>query len=260
MDKTEFLTIYGTFESLEVVRDTLPTIIAETRRNDARLIVHDSSVNGRDEKWRYLLDLNKNHDFHLILSDNMSMANARNMCFQLGNSLYSPDFICMVEDDHGFKEGMIQALIAAMRTYYGKVCPNGFRYGLFTGCGRHHVGDRHVLPDGNSYPDPSARKIRLGGVNSCFRCAPAHHWHNVLKGYDPDEYPVSNYQVAQLNFRNYNNGFTCMIVQDGTLAYHVERVGRGASSEDGGPRLWDNKYTASDPRAVFKGKTTASRD
>lgn len=256
MDKTEFLTIFGTFENLDVVRRTLPSIVEETRRNDARLIVHDSSVEGRCEKWDYLLELNKDHDFHLILSDNMSMAHARNMCLMLGQEMFAPDYICMVEDDHGFHPGLIPAMIENMRKYYGKRAPNGLMFGLFSGCGKHHVPERGLLDDGNSYPDAANPPGALGGANSCFRCAPTQHWNNVLKGYDTDEYLISVYQTANLNHRNYNKGFTTLIVGDGGLAFDVEAVGRGFT----GPsdlRLWDEKYTASDRRSNYRGKSVA---
>ena len=59
MEKTEFLTIFPTFEKLEVAKETLPSIIEETNRNDAKLIVHDSSVKGRARKWNYLQKLFK---------------------------------------------------------------------------------------------------------------------------------------------------------------------------------------------------------
>ncbi len=257
MDKAEFLTIFGTFENLDVVRQTLPSIIEETRRNDARLIVHDSSVRNRREKWDYLLELNKDHDFHLILSDNMSMAHARNMCLSLGQELFAPDYICMVEDDHGFHPGLIPAMIENMRKYYGKQAPNGLRYGLFSGCGIHNTLDRQALVDGNSCPNATNPPDELGRANSCFRCAPSQHWHNVLKGYDTDEYLISVYQTANLNFRNYNKGFTTLIVQDGRLVFDIDATGRGFTSTNS-IRLWDEKYTASDRRSHYLGKSTGS--
>ena len=97
MDKTTFLTIYRTFERFDVVKQTLPGIIEETRRNDGRLIVHDSSVINRDEKWAWLLDLNKENDFFLQLSSNMSSAHVCNMCLQLGQELYAPEYICIID-------------------------------------------------------------------------------------------------------------------------------------------------------------------
>jgi tetratricopeptide (TPR) repeat protein len=257
MDKTEFLTLFGTFENLDVVRQTLPGIVEETKRNDARLIVHDSSVHGRREKWDYLLELNKGHDFHLILSDNMSMAHARNMCLSLGQELFAPDFICMVEDDHGYHPGLIPAMIENMKKYYGKQAANGLRYGLFSGCAKHNARDRDFLGDGNSHPDATNAPDELGRANSCFRCAPTQHWRNVLKGYDTDEYLISVYQTANLNFRNYNKGFTTLIVQDGRLVFDVDATGRGFTSTSD-IRLWDEKYTASDRRSQYLGKTAVS--
>jgi hypothetical protein len=256
MDQTECLTIFASFENLEVVKKTLPSVIAETRRNDARLIVHDSSVVSRQEKWAYLLDLNKSRDFFLILSDNMSMAHARNMCLQLGRELYAPAFICLVEDDHGFHPGLISGLVDAMKKYYGKKSPNGLRYGLFTGCAAHNVKECELLEDGNAYPRGDLKAELMGRTNSCFRCAPTSHWTDVLKGYDTDEYPISTFQTKYLNLRNYHKGFTSMIVQNGKYVFNVERKGRGFSSFQSLDelKLWDENYSASDARSRFIGK------
>lgn len=256
MEKTKFLTIFATFENLALVKQTLPTVIEETKINDARLIVHDSSVKTKDEKWPYLMELNKSNDFFLLLSDNLSMAHARNMCLRLGQELYAPDYICMLEDDHGFKSGLIPAMIKAMEHYYGKVSPNGLRYGLFTGCGKHNTKKRHILEDGNAYPDAQNTPMLMGRANSCFRCAPTPHWNNVLKGYDTDEYLISSFQTKNLNLRNYHKGFTMMVVQNGALTFDMQNVGRGFS-RDAGQRLWDEEYTASDSRSRFSGKETS---
>lgn len=179
-----FLTIFPTFENLEVVKTTLPCIIAECERTGSKLIVHDSSNNARDAKWRYLRDLRDNQDFFLILSDNLSMAHARNMCLSLGQEMYVPDYICILEDDHGLREGFISEAIEAMKTYYGKTSPNNLRFGLFTGCGTHHYADRGLTEDRHGYPKAESKPGMLGGANSCCRCAPTSHWNNVLKGYD----------------------------------------------------------------------------
>jgi len=251
MEKTDFLTIYGTFEQSDVVKKTLPTIIEETKRNNARLIVHDSSVNNREEKWDYLKELNKNNEFFLILSSNMSMAHARNMCLHLGQELYAPEYICIVEDDHGFKPGMIYELIVAMKKWYAKPSPNGLLFGLFTGCGLHHIPDRIHLEEGHSCPSGKVDPFQLGRANSCFRCAPTSHWNNVLKGYDTDEYLISTFQTAPLNRRNYAKGFTVMYVNNGDFCINIETKGRGFT-DSLELRLWDENYSASDPRSSFR--------
>jgi len=258
MRKTKFLTIYPTFEQLAVVRQTLPSVIEETRRNDAALIVHDSSVKGRDEKWDFLRSLNKDNDFFLILSDNLSMAHARNMCLFVGQEMFCPDYICMIEDDLGFQEGLIGCMLKAMETYYGAVSPNGLRYGVFTGCGAHHPS-QVLLDDGNVHIQADAPPGSLGGANSCFRCAPAAHWQNVLKGYDTDEFLISTYQTRNLNQRNYHKGFTVMIVDNEKKTFHVDCAGRGTSS-DAKLRLWDETYTASDARSRYLGKRAEQKE
>ena len=253
MDKAEFLTIFGTFEKLDAVTRTLPSVIDETKRHNARLIVHDSSVTGRNEKWPFLMELNKNHDFFLILSDNLSMAHARNMCLSLGQALYAPDIICILEDDHGFHEGFIPAMTDSIKQYYGKMAPNGLRYGLFTGCAKHCRSTLHPLESGHAYPDANAPPKLLGGVNSCLRCAPTSHWINVLKGYDTDEYLISSFQTRNVNLRNYHKGFTSLIIDNGARVFDVETAGRGASARSA-VKLWDSIYTASDARSRYAGK------
>lgn len=253
MEKSIFLTIFATYEKLDVVKQTLPTVIEETKRCDAKLIVHDSSIEFREGKWEYLKELNKNNDFFLILSSNLSMAHARNMCLELGKALYAPEYICMLEDDHGFLPGIIPEMIDAMKYWYGKVSPNGLRFGLFSGCGEHHTKNRIYLPEGHSLPRGDESPVQLGRANSCFRCAPTSHWDIVLKGYDTDEYLISTYQTSNMVLRNYFHGFTVMYVKNGTLCKYVESYGRGASDKES-LKLWDDIYTASDLRSKYRKK------
>ncbi len=252
MDKTRFLTIFGTFEKLESVKAVLPGVVEETRKNDARLIVHDSSVQGREEKWAYLQELNVNNDFFLMLSDNISMAHARNMCLQLGQELYAPDYICMLEDDHGYRPGFIENMIFAMDRYYGEVSPNGLRFGMFTGCTEHCIPETGKLLDGNRYPLEEAPVEWIGGTNSCCRCAPTQHWNNVLKGYDTDEYEISTYQTRTLKFRNYNKGFTCMYLKDGAFMFSDDTSSGRGTTDESTQKLWDRQFTRSDRRSVYR--------
>lgn len=252
-EKTELLTIFPTFENLSIVKKTLPSVIEEVLANNSKLIVHDTSVKGREEKWEYLNELNKNDDFFLILSNNMSMAHSRNMSLQLGQELFAPEYICMMEDDHGYSKNAIPDMIKAMKQYYGKKAPNGLMFGLFTGCGIHHTKNRAFLEDGNSYPKEDCDPKIIGKANSCFRVAPTSHWINVLKGYDTDEYYISTFQTRNLNFRNYNKGFTVMYIQNGDISFNIETEGRGTSSS-GIKSLWDEKYTASDRRSDYLNK------
>ncbi len=253
MDKIEFLSIYPTFENLDVVKQTLPSIIEETKKNNAKLIVHDSSINNQKEKWDYLKQLNQNNDFFLILSSNLSMASSRNMCLALGQELFCPDYICMIEDDHGFKEGLIKSLIVAMKNYYGKISPNGLRYGMFSGCIEHTHANIVKLDDSYSYPDKNSNPFDLGGYNSCFRCAPTQHWNNVLKGYDTDEYLISEYQTKHLRWRNYHKGFTVLFLDNGCSVFTIDSEGRGVTSKKE-LKLWDNLYCGSDYRSYYLGK------
>jgi len=165
----------------------------------------------------------------------------------------------MLEDDHGLREGAIDALIHAMTEYYGREAPNGLKFGLFSGC-LHCWRQLHKftsLPDGNVFPDVDNQNYALGGANSCFRCAPTSHWQNVLKGYDVDEYMISSWQTSQVNLRNYSNGFTTLYVANGDISFTVDRVGQGFTQSPG-LRRWDPSFTASDPRSRYFGKLETS--
>ena len=266
MDKTEFLTIFPTYSNIDVVKQTLPTVIEETvNYENARLIVHDSTEpsHGQQEKWEYLRELEQKHSFFLILSTNLSMAHSRNMCLQVGQELYAPDYICMVEDDHGYKQGLIHTLVNSMKEYYGKVSPNGLRFGMFSGCAKHTNAVLEKLNDKNQYPSSDSDQFSVGGSNSCFRCAPSNHWQSVLKGYDTDEYLISNFQTAGLRWRNYHKGFTVLYVENGDLVFDIEAEGRG-ETQPGALRLWDKEYSASDKRSRYigsgKNKDLSSRE
>jgi len=245
MEKTDFLTVFCTYGRLEVVKQTLPSIIKETESNNAKLIVHDCiEDNGRHlDKWSYLDSLQKNHDFLLILSGRMPMAHSRNMCMHLGIDLYLPKYIALLEDDHGYKEGFIVSIISLMKSYYGKKLDNGLLAGMFSGCGVHYYGEKEHTLDGHVYPNINqTNNGMVGGLNSCCRVAPTTHWQNVLKGYDLDEYPISEYQTSGLNHRNYNRGFSTMILEGGDKMFMVPNKGRSDT------KPWDNRFTASDPR------------
>jgi glycosyltransferase involved in cell wall biosynthesis len=254
MNKKQFVTIFQTYGNLDVVKQTLPSVVNDSKDNDAAIIVFDSTEirDNRKDKWKYLQNANVNDDFFLILSSNLSVADSRNTCMFLAQQIYVPDYICIMDDDHGFKPGLISNMILAMQTYYGKVAPNGFRFGLFTGCGEHRNAPRCTLPDGHTYPDYDCKPGALGGTNGCFRCAPTAHWNNVLKGYDSDEYLISYYQTGGISRKNYHKGFTSLIVDNGNKMFCINAVGRGGSNTN--QWLWDDKYAASDKRSRYRNK------
>lgn len=258
--KRKFLIIYCSYGNLDVVKQTLPTVLNEVKRyRDAALIIHDSTErkHGRKAKWKYLMQLeDREEDIYLMLSTNISMAHSRNMCLALGQELVNPDYVAMMEDDHGFREGFLDRLEHSMHKSYGKESPNGLLYGLYTGCLEHRREAIAFDPQFNlqyvpieSDPTPGV----IGGVNSCFRCSPIGHWVNVLKGYDIDEYLISEYQTKNLVYRNYNKGFCSAVVGSGELMFSIRAAGRG-TSDSNTSRLWDNDYCASDPRSKYRGR------
>jgi hypothetical protein len=184
-----------------MVKKTLPSITKEVEAyGKAKLIIHDSTEgrHGREEKWDFLTKLQNDHDIFLIKTTNLSMGLARNLCLLLSYNIFVPDYICMVEDDHGFKTSLISSVVDAMKLYYGRRSPNGLRYGVFSCCLDHTNADIKSLTKKYSYPSLKSSIYSIGGYNSCFRCAPAQHWQSVLIRYDQDEYLISNFQTANL--------------------------------------------------------------
>lgn len=246
---SNFLTIYTSYGKFDIVNKTLPSVISETQNNNAALIVFDSTniENGRAEKWKYLQELREKNNFFLILSDNLSVGLARNTCLYLGQEMFAPSYICIMDDDHGFNSGFIKSMIDAIDTYYGKISDNGLRFGLFSGCAKHMAGKKKIM-NGHLYPDKDNKTGALGGLNGCLRCSTTAHWNNILKGYELDEYLISYRQTSFIASRNYHRGFTTMIIDSGQKAFSIENEGRGGTRKK---KLWHDTYTASDKRSGF---------
>jgi len=252
MHKVELAIIFATYGNLAIVKQTLPTIIHDALNNNAIVIVHDSTEikDGRKEKWQYLQEISdKNNNVFLLLSDNISMGHARNAGLFIAQKVFLADFVCIMEDDHIVLPGAFKATIQAMKMYYGKVAPNGLLFGLFTACNKCRKGSRAKFGE-HLFPTLNNDIGSIGGTNSCFRCAPTSHWNNVLIGYDTDEYLISQYQTRGINHRNYNHGFTTLIVNEGKNTKRIENNGRGVTSTNG--KLWDDNFTKSDRRAKHR--------
>ena len=250
MQHSDFVTIYTSFNDLAVVQKVLPGILDEARRTGSAVLVHDCSTTATDATWAWYREQSQEHGFFYLFSKRMQFAQARNMCLQLAVEMYSPQHICMLEDDHGYRPGAISALQEQMHATYGKKSPNGLRYGLYSLCpdcwGEHFRASCRPDGQGNLYADPGNPPWMLGGANSCCRAAPTSHWLSVLKGYDPDEYPITFYQTRNLNLRNYNRGFTSLYVGGGALIQREERPGAGVAMAN---VRFDDQFTASDARS-----------
>lgn len=253
MASADFVTIYTSFNDLKAVQNVFPLVLAETKRAGAALIVHDCSTVETEDTWKYYQEMAAKHGFVHLFSNRIPFAIARNTCLSLALEMFSPQYICMLEDDHGYAEGAIDALREAMRDYYGLPSPNGLKYGLFSLCPDHWGKPFRESCEkdgkGHLYPSAKVEPMQLGGANSCCRCAPVSHWLTVLKGYDSDEYPISFYQTRNLNIRNYNKGFTTLYVGGGDLILYQDRPGNGVNLAN---VVFDDAYTASDARASVK--------
>lgn len=255
MDRAEFVTIVTTFERTGVVERALASIIAETVRADARLIVHDCSRPGEAALKRGMIESLRSSiagavgRVTVVYSDQVPLAHARNMSMRLALDLHAPDFVAMIEDDHGVRPGFIGASAGAMRAHYGRRAPNGLRYGFFGACAEHawDQAGTHAVEGGHTCPTLANPTGVVGGVNNCCRMAPTSHWLTVLGAYDTDEYPISEHQTSRMNYRNYHKGFTRLIVGGGSLMFALPDAGRGTSA---GAALYDRDFAASDLRSV----------
>ncbi|MEQ9112574.1 MAG: hypothetical protein RIF37_13845 [Rhodospirillaceae bacterium] len=253
----QFVTLYFCFEDLDTVAEILPTVLTECRATNSGLIVVDSSQANRVKMFQLIVSIMEHPDeFPIIQCSSFSMGFARNIALSAAIELYAPEYICMLEDDHGFTEGLVQIAIGAMKKYYGQTGPIGLRFGLFTACpfcwGQPYMQNLVRTDDGHlCVANLSLPLLQIGGANSCFRCAPTVHWVSVLKGYDTDEYPISTFQTAGLNYRNYQKGFTSLVLGSGDLVIRKHREGRGYTIEES-KRPFDKAYSMRDPRSNYK--------
>ncbi len=269
MRVADLVVIYPTYQKPSVVEQTLPSVlIAADRGLFIPVIVHacvDDVPTGPDRVEMIssvVYNCKKQYpsvDVFTMVSDNMSMADSRNMCLKLAIDRYAPKNILMLEEDHQFKDDWVLIdLVHLLETRYGKQTRNGLRVGMVSGCT--HCTNAELVPEAFIVPDlesrnrffysPKGSPSQIGGSNSCFRAAPTSHWLSVLKGYDHDEYLISHYQTRGLKFRNYHSGFTTLYF-DGCRTVANE----GRAEGDPSPiKLWDETYCASDPRSTFRGK------
>ena len=251
------LVIFPTFEAIDTVKKVFPSVLKEVEKTKSHLIVHDTSIKQKTEKSKYFHDLKKSNNFFLIESDNLSMARSRNLCLRLGVDLFNPEYIMMLEDDHGLEKGAIRMLTKLMDRYYDKKMPNNLKAGLFSCCHKHNDFNKKITVDKDAFVPSINSSIRgIGGTNSCFRCAPTLHWLNILKGYDNDEYLISTFQTNNLNLRNYHSGYTVLYTKKYLHLMMIELVfGYTYNKEKIFGRYekkrWDDKYTASDKRSKF---------
>jgi len=271
MQVADLVVIYPTYQKPDTVQETLPSIMkaAEFCKKQGlhvQVIIHacvDNVVYGyTGDLMDVLGDVLAGGGYHpfVLVTDNMSMADSRNMCLKLAIDRYAPRNILMLEEDHQFKDtNVLYDLVGMLDLYYGMQVGNGLRVGMVSGCMTCTVATMVPL-NASEAADQSGRELYvphgipavIGGSNSCFRAAPTSHWVSVLKGYDHDEYPVSRYQTRGLKFRNYHSGFTTLYF-DGCQT--VGNVGRG-EGDSNSIKLWDEGYCASDPRSNFRGKDT----
>ncbi len=256
IEPVEFLTIYCCFEDVDTVSRMLPTVLDESKRTGAAVVVHDCSVTNRPAMEALIQDMKREHTFFFVRTDPIPMGLARNLALWIALEIYAPAYICMIEDDHGYSRDLIPEMVDAMKHFYGKESPSGLRYGMFTACpfcwGESYLNALVPAEDGRHRVVDASRvtPMMAGGANSCFRCAPTSHWVSVLRGYDVDEYPISPFQTSGINFRNYHKGFTAMVVRNGDLVLRQEREGRGFTTAPE-RRPFSIDYAARDPRSGF---------
>lgn len=256
VEPIEFLTIYCCFEDVATVSRMLPTVLAESKRTGAAVVVHDCSVTNKLAMEALIANLKQEYSFFFVHTDPISMGVSRNLALWISLEIHAPTYVCMIEDDHGYSPGLIPEMVDAMKRFYGKISPSGLRYGMFTACpfcwGAEYL-NALVPVEGGAHRVVDATRVApmmAGGTNSCFRCAPISHWISVLRGYDVDEYPISTFQTAGINFRNYHKGFTTMVVRNGDLVLRQEREGRGFTTTLE-RRPFNQEYAARDPRSGF---------
>jgi len=196
----------------------------EGHRKRIRLVLVDSS----SEEEKIIWAKNSEADEIILTPTGTSAATSRNLAAELIFDKCVPEFICMVEDDYGYSDGWYPAMVDHARRLYGVESPWGLSYGIFSSC------DSHVQIKAVKDDPANGVSAYLFGAVAYQRLAPARHYLNVMKGWDPDVLGISYAQTGGQTFRNVMRGF-CGALIPGELSWPLEEE-KSASTWASGKR------------------------
>jgi hypothetical protein len=142
-------------------------------------------------------------------------ATSRNLAVSLVMDKYSPEYLCMVEDDFIYHPDWYPSLVGTARNLYGKRSPWDLAYGIFSACAHHIPEERQCLDQRNDVI------AYLYGAVAYQRFMPTSHYLQVMRFWDPDLLGISYAQTGGQTFRNTMRGF-CGAVLPGNLSWPID--------------------------------------
>ena len=205
--------VYNFHNLKTIYNDILDNLIFQNINNDYFKIIIVWSFESQ-KKFNNILEFIENKDLEnieFIFTSNISFAKSRNLgIFYSTNSVDPLKYLTLVEDDHYVYLDCLKQLEVIMDKYWGKKINDSLKIGMFTTCMQHTNAQLTEIETNLYIPNLFESPNHMGGLNSCFRSAPIYQFLNIVGGYDLDEYPISYYQTASQNIKNYNNGYTVM--------------------------------------------------
>lgn len=176
-------------------------------RERVRVIISDASDDPQKMEWARQSDADD-----VILTPRFTpAATSRNLASTLILDKYSPQYICMLEDDFEYSPDWYAALVDAATRLYGVLSPLNLAYGIFSACDHHIPAERKMEDTQNEVT------AYIFGAVAYQRFVPTHHYLSVMRTWDADLLGISYAQTGGQTFRNTMRGF-CGAVLPGQLS------------------------------------------
>lgn len=217
--------VYNFHSLKDIYNDILDNLINQDYKDGwFKIIIVWSYAKSKDfENISNLLQKKNIQNIKILLTSNISFAKSRNLgIFYSMNSTDPLKYLTLIEDDHYIYFDSLKQLEPIMDKYWGKEINKSLKIGMFTSCFQHTNAELTKIDNNLYIPNLYDSPDHIGGVNSCFRSAPIYHFLNIVGGYALDEYPISYYQTASQNIKNYNNGYTVMFYDTQKIINHKD--------------------------------------
>lgn len=201
---------YGRPEIAAKSYESLSSAIAPYR-DKIKVIISDATDDGQKMKWARNTDADD-----LILTPRFTpAATSRNLATTLILDKYSPEYICMLEDDFEYSEDWYPSLVEATKRLYGVTSPFNLAYGIFSAC------DHHVTPERIMEDKLNNVTSYIFGAVAYQRFMPLSHYLTVMRGWDADLLGISFAQTGGQTFRNTMRGY-CGAILPGNLSWPID--------------------------------------
>ena len=201
---------YGRLELAEGSYESLSRAIAPYR-DRIKIIISDATDDDKKIQWARQADA----DDVILTPRQVSAATSRNLANTLILDKYSPNYLCMLEDDFEYHPDWYSSLVDVTRRLYGVLSPLELAYGIFS-ASHHHISSKTCKRDKQN----GVTAYMFGSV-ACQRFMPTSHYLSVMRGWDPDLLGISFAQTGGQTFRNTMRGF-CGAILPGKLSWPID--------------------------------------